>query len=38
MVRPNKKGEKLAFIFYEGDTEEVFYKRIFNTLKGREAF
>lgn len=32
MVRPNKKEEKLAFIFYEGDTEEVFYKRIFNTF------
>lgn len=23
------KKKKLAYIFYEGDTEELFYKRIF---------
>ena len=30
MAKYKEKGKKLAYIFYEGDTEEIFYKRIFS--------
>lgn len=29
MVKAKGKSKKLAYIFYEGYTEETFYKRIF---------
>ena len=31
MAKDKSKPEKLAYIFYEGYTEEIFYKRIFKS-------